>query len=228
MRDCIQRPCGLTQLRPLLHHWSHGRCPWCWRILLLSRRFSARGSGHPRTSAVSQALIVLNNVERGQIFNYSPKKKVALLFPEEDDGWKDARSAPAAVTQRCVCPRRQHPSHLSLSLLLCFLSVPPSPSLPHPLPPRWLQAELISADVTVTEAGCESRNPPRVAAQQGHQFSWLNFLIWARPSSIGMWNIYCCSSSTFSSDSVIYAPRCMLKSHFIQNGGALLCCELNL
>lgn len=177
MRDCIQRPSGLTQLRPLLHHWSHGRCPWCWRILLLSRRVSARGSGHPRTSAVSQALIVLNNVERGQIFNYSPKKKVALLFLKRMmDGRMLAPLLPLLLSDACVSEEATPISSLSLSppvLSVCAplpLSSSPPPSL---VVIGWAHQRWRNGD----GGWLWKQKPPRVAAQQGHQFSWLNFLI---------------------------------------------------
>lgn len=128
----------------------------------------------PRTFAVSRALIVLNKIEPGETFNNSLKRKgKKVLFSWR--GWgKDALSVlplPLSDARVCVCQRRQHPSRLSLSFSLCVLAACVSQPPSSPLLPGG-EAELISSDVLVTEAECDSWSPG-VAAQQGHQFPWL-------------------------------------------------------
>lgn len=120
---------------------------------------------------ICSALIVFNNT-RG--FN---NWKGSLVFLKRRMEGCSVLALLLLLCDAWVCLRGGNTPFLlpssSLSLSPYLVSLSPthcSPTPPPPLPTG--NAELISADAVVTEAGCEIRSPG-VAAQQGCQFPWL-------------------------------------------------------
>lgn len=152
---------GLTDLRALLHHRSHSRCPRSWRVCLLSTEISyvRRCLLSGRVSPQYTALIVFNNETRS-IFK---KGCLVCLFFLEEKTMRGCsvrrRSAAAAAAPRwryhCVSkaatPRAPSPPHSFLFLLSPYCSEP------RPLSAR--NAELIVADAEVTSAAGEIKTP---------------------------------------------------------------------
>lgn len=164
MCERAHRGCALTELRALLHHWSH-------RSLSLVLKDPAASHAATCLCGVSGSDGVEARRTWRDLREFTQKEKVVSFPGEEDEGRTRSPCCRSdSLMHECVSEEATPISSLSLFLSLragCLCLSPPSS--PPPLPPLWCEAELTSSDVVVTEAECDSRSPD-VATQQGHQF----------------------------------------------------------